>query len=78
MVQTLLDKLDGDLAYALKHDGKMAVEDCANYEEVGDTKPAAAFSLPLLKVCSVPGCPASRTHQPGWYPTPCKGGHFFT
>ncbi|GAB4815178.1 hypothetical protein N2152v2_002224 [Parachlorella kessleri] len=32
--QKLLDKLDGDLEYALKHDGKMAVEDCANYEEV--------------------------------------------
>ena len=33
--QKLIDKLDGDLAYALRTDGKMAPEDCENYEEVG-------------------------------------------
>lgn len=33
--QKLIDKLDGDLAYALRTDGKMSPEDCENYEEVG-------------------------------------------
>ena len=32
--QKLIDKLDGDLEYALRHDGKMAPEDCENYAEV--------------------------------------------
>ncbi len=34
-LQRLLDKLDDDLAYALKQDGKMEVEDVANYQQVG-------------------------------------------
>lgn len=33
--QKLIDKLDGDLEYALRTDGKMAPEDCENYAEVG-------------------------------------------
>ena len=33
--QRLIDKLDGDLEYALRTDGKMAPEDCKNYAEVG-------------------------------------------
>ncbi|PRW20477.1 DNA polymerase epsilon catalytic subunit A [Chlorella sorokiniana] len=32
--QKLIDKLDGDLEYALRTDGKMAPEDCENYVEV--------------------------------------------
>ncbi|EFN52544.1 hypothetical protein CHLNCDRAFT_26745 [Chlorella variabilis] len=34
--QRLIDKLDGDLEYALRTDGKMAPEDCKNYAEVRD------------------------------------------
>ena len=36
-LQRLIDKLDGDLEYALRTDGKMAPGDCENYEEVGQT-----------------------------------------
>ena len=33
LLQALIDKLDGDLEYALKHDGKMALEECENYQQ---------------------------------------------
>lgn len=32
--QKLIDKLEGDLEYALRTDGKMAPADCENYAEV--------------------------------------------
>lgn len=32
--QALIDKLEGDLTYALRQDGKMEVEDVENYAEV--------------------------------------------
>lgn len=32
-MQALIDKLDGDLEYALRTDGKMAPEECENYEQ---------------------------------------------
>lgn len=35
--QMLMDKLNKDLEYALRQDGKMAIEDCENYEEVRKT-----------------------------------------
>ncbi|KAL4450230.1 hypothetical protein ABPG77_010899 [Micractinium sp. CCAP 211/92] len=34
--QALIDKLDGDLEYALRTDGKMAPEECENYEQARD------------------------------------------
>ena len=34
MVQGLIDRLDTDLAYAIRTEGKMAVEDITNYQEV--------------------------------------------
>jgi hypothetical protein len=34
MPQRLIDKLDGDLEYALRQDGKMAPEEVENYAEV--------------------------------------------
>ena len=33
-MQRLIDKLDGDLAYALRQDGKMEPDECENYAEV--------------------------------------------
>ena len=48
-IQSLMDKLDHDLHYALVHEGKMRVEDITNYEDV-----KAAITQQLESLRDVP------------------------
>lgn len=52
--QHLIDKLDGDLAYALEHDAKWSVDDAENYEEIRDaiaSKLAELRDQPVREEC---------------------------
>lgn len=64
--QGLIDRLDRDLGYAIRHEGKMAVEDVLNYEDVKGAITAQLASLRDNPTRCVRGAAHAARIMRGW------------